>query len=42
MFQGLRNEIIRLNSDVKNVANSEKAKKLRKMPSEFSRVFGSI
>ena len=30
MFQGLRNEIIRLNSDVKNVANSEKAKKLRK------------
>lgn len=30
MFQGLRKEIIRLNSDVKNVANSEKAKKLRK------------
>lgn len=30
MFQGLRNEIIRLNSDVKSVANSEKAKKLRK------------
>lgn len=30
MFNGLRAEIIRLNSDVKNIANSEKAKKLRK------------
>lgn len=30
MFRNLRNEIILLNADVKNVANSEKAKKLRK------------
>ena len=30
MFKGLRDEIIALNSDVNNVANSEKAKKLRK------------
>lgn len=30
MFNGLRNEIFELNKDVNNVANSEKAKKLRK------------
>lgn len=30
MFNGLRNEIIELNNDVNNVANSKKAKKLRK------------
>ena len=30
MFKGLRDEIIALNSDINNVANSEKAKKLRK------------
>lgn len=30
MFKGLRDEIVRLNSDVSNVANCEKAKKLRK------------
>ena len=30
MFSGLRNEIVKLNGDVNNVANSEKAKKLRK------------
>ena len=30
MFNGLRNEIAELNSDINNVANSKKAKKLRK------------
>ncbi len=30
MFSNLRNEIVRLNADVKDVANCEKAKKLRK------------
>ena len=30
MFKGLRDEIITLNADVKNVANCEKAKKLKK------------
>ena len=30
MFNGLRNEILELNRDVNNVANSEKAKKLKK------------
>ena len=29
MFNGLRNEILELNRDVNNVANSEKAKKLK-------------
>ena len=30
MFKGLRTEILKLNSDVKNITNCEKAKKLRK------------
>lgn len=30
MFKGLRDEIVSLNSDVKNITNCEKAKKLRK------------
>lgn len=30
MFKGLRDEIVSLNADVKNVANCERAKKLRK------------
>lgn len=30
MFNGLRNQIVELNKDVNNVANSKKAKKLRK------------
>ncbi len=30
MFEGLRNQILSLNSDVNNVANSEKARALRK------------
>ena len=30
MFKGLRDEIVKLNSDVKNVANCERAKKLRR------------
>ena len=29
MFKGLRDEIVKLNSDVKNVANCERAKKLK-------------
>lgn len=31
MFKGLRDEIVSLNSDVKNITNCEKAKKLKKL-----------